>query len=400
MYLLGSLVAFIILIGILVVVHEFGHYYIARRNGVKIEVFSFGFGPEIFGWTDDLGTRWKVSWIPLGGYVRMFGDADASSARADKAILAKASDELKKQSIYNKTPWQRLAISIAGPAANIAFAFLLLVFLGMISGVPYLPTKVGDVKEDSLAQKIGIAKNDQIISINDIELSEFNNLRSVIVNEGKRGDLRIKILRQHDDGTSETFVLTARPEMDEAGHIKPLGIKPSKIEYMKLGFFQGIRHSCYEIYSASAMLIQGLASFVFGGGSKEDMGSIISIGYLAGESLRNGIADFIFVMALLSINLGVINLLPIPVLDGGHILFSLIEGIRGRPVSEKVQEYSFFVGLAIVLSLMAISTWSDVKRFKIFTWFDNKIVSQVTGTSPHNAKSNTNPDNDTAKAQR
>lgn len=352
-------VPFLIVLTILVFVHELGHYLVARYNKVKIEVFSIGFGPELFGWHDKAGTRWKLSMIPLGGYVRMYGDADASS-RPDTDSLKKMSVEEKSESLHSKPVSQRMAVSAAGPFANFLFAIIILSGLFMIKGEPFMPASVGGVVPGKIAEKAGLREGDQIISLNSVAAKDFHHLRDLIISN-KGQEVEVHFIR---DGVQQTTHVKM-VETDATGQEKPvgvMGIAPPLPEYLKVNPFQAVTHAIEKTWMTGVDALTGIGQMITGKRSSEELGGILSIGDMAGKSAKGGVAALFFFMAFLSINLGLINLLPIPVLDGGHLLFYAIEGIRGKPVPEKIQEYAFMAGLALVLGIMLMSTWNDVVR--------------------------------------
>jgi len=352
-------IPFLIVLTILVFVHELGHYLVARYNKVKVEVFSIGFGPEVFGWYDKAGTRWKFSIIPLGGYVRMFGDADASS-RADTQALKKMSEEESNQSLHNKRVSQRMAVSVAGPFANFLFAIIVLASLFIIKGEPVIPTVVGGVVPGKIAEKSGIREGDNILSLNGVMVKDFHDLRNEITkNKGK--DITVRFIRHEVEQTLHVRMV----EVDDTGQEKPvgvMGISPSLPEYRPVNPLMAIILAVNKTWLTCTDALKGIGQMIIGQRSSEELGGILSIGDMAGKSARGGPAALFFFIAFLSINLGLINLFPIPVLDGGHLLFYGIEAIRGKPVPEKVQEYAFMVGLVIVLCIMLISTKNDVVR--------------------------------------
>lgn len=353
-------IPFLIILTILVFVHELGHYLVARYNKVTIEVFSIGFGPELFGWYDKAGTRWKFSMIPLGGYVKMYGDADASS-RPDTKSLKKMTKEQKANSLQSKRVGQRMAVSAAGPFANFLFAIVVLAGLFAIKGEPFMPATVGGVGPGKIAEKAGLKMGDKIISLNGVPAKDFHDLRNLIIgNKGK--DIDIRYLRESEEQTVHVKMV----EVDALGLEKPvgvMGIAPPLPEYRKISPLQAVTHAIEKTWITCVDTLIGIGQMIAGQRSSDDLGGILSIGDMAGKSAKGGIAALFFFMAFLSINLGLINLLPVPVLDGGHLLFYGIEGVLGKPVPEKIQEYAFMVGLAVVLSVMLLSTWNDVVRF-------------------------------------
>jgi len=352
-------IPFLIVLTVLVFVHELGHYLIARYNQVKIEVFSIGFGRELFGWNDKSGTRWKVSMIPLGGYVRMYGDADASS-RPDAESLEKMSATEKSMSLHSKRVGQRMAVVVAGPLANFLLAIVILTGIFIVKGEPIIPATIGAVIPGKIAEKAGLKEGDNILSLNGALTKDFHALRDVIVNN-KGKDVDVLFVRA---GTEQTIHFKM-VETDDEGHEKPvgvMGIAPSLPEYHKVNPFLAVTHATERTFTICVDALTGIGQMIVGKRSSEELGGLLSIGDMAGKSAKGGVASLLFFMAFLSINLGLINLLPIPVLDGGHLLFYSIEGIRGKPVPEKIQEYAFMAGLAVVLSVMLMSTWNDVVR--------------------------------------
>jgi regulator of sigma E protease len=352
-------IPFLIVLTVLVFFHELGHFLVARYNKVKIEVFSIGFGPEIFGWNDSKGTRWKISAIPLGGYVRMFGDADASS-RPDSDAIEKMTEEEKAQTLQSKRVSQRLAISAAGPAANFLFAIVVFTALFSIKGEPFLPATVGGVTPGKIAEKAGLKEGDKILSLNEESPKDFYGLRDLII-KNKGNDVNIRISRNGE----EKAIHFKMVETNEKGEEKPvgvIGVKPPEPIFNKIGIAQAFTHSVENTWMISVNTLAGIGQIITGKRSSDELGGILSIGDMAGKSAKGGIASFLVFMCLLSINLALLNLFPIPVLDGGHILIDSIEGIRGKPLSEKAKNYAFMGGLMFVLSIMLLSTWNDIVR--------------------------------------
>jgi regulator of sigma E protease len=353
------IIPFLIVLTLLVFVHEMGHYLVARYNKVKIEVFSIGFGPELFGWHDSAGTRWKFSLIPLGGYVRMYGDADPSS-RADKDRLNTMKPEDRELTLHAKRLSQRMAVVSAGPIANFLLAIAILTGLFAVVGEPVLTTTIGSIIPGKLADKAGLREGDKILALNGQKATDFYGLRQLIIdNRGK--DVAIDYLR---NGQKANIALKM-VESDTAGHEKPvgvMGIAPSLPEYRRVNPALAMGHAIKTTWVTCRDALAGMGQMIMGKRSSEELGGILSIGNMAGKSAKGGLASLLSFMAFLSINLGLVNLLPIPVLDGGHLLFYIIEGIRGKPVSGKIQEYAFMGGFALVVSIMLMSTWNDVAR--------------------------------------
>jgi regulator of sigma E protease len=360
---------FLIVLTVLVFVHEFGHYAIARWNGVRIDVFSIGFGPELFGWWDSAGTRWKFSTIPLGGYVKMFGDSDASSGQPLPGLDRLAQGE-RNVSFHYKRLGQRAAIVAAGPAANFAFAIVVLTVLFMTFGQPYTPAEVGQVQPGSAAEQGGIRAGDVILSIDGQAVARFEDVQQAVrMNPG----VAMAIAVGRDAKTLTLQVTPARTEVtDRFGNryeIGLLGIARSGMEYIKRDPVTALYQAVGETWNLSASTLQAMWQMVKGTRTTDELGGPLRIAQMSGEVARGGIAPVLTFMALLSVSLGLINLFPVPILDGGHLLFYAAEAIRGRPLGQKAQEYGFRIGLALVLTLMVFTTWNDLVHIGIKGWF-------------------------------
>lgn len=359
------LVPFLIVLTLLVFVHELGHYWVARRNGVRVEVFSIGFGPELFGWNDRAGTRWKFSAIPLGGYVKFFGDADAASTPG--AELPEMTAEEKAVSFHHKRLGQRAAIVAAGPIANFLFAIVLYVALFMFVGQPFTPPEVGGVVPESAAERADIRAGDRIIRINGEPIERFEDIQR-IVQLNLDQPLAIDVRR---DGRE--VALNATPtvtsETDRLGNrirVARLGIRGGGIEFVRHGPVDAVWRAVSETYTQSAATLQALGQIIVGRRSSDELGGPIRIAQMSGEVAQGGVTYLMAFMAILSINLGLINLFPVPLLDGGHLLFYAFEGLRGRPLGQRAQEYGFRVGMVLVFSLMIFATWNDLVHLRVF----------------------------------
>jgi len=365
---------FLIVLTILVFVHEFGHYAIARWNGVRVEVFSIGFGPELFGWWDSAGTRWKFSTVPLGGYVKMFGDSDASSGLPVPGLARLAQAE-RDVSFHYKRLGQRAAIVAAGPAANFAFAIVVLAALFMTFGQPFTPAEVGQVQAGSAAEQAGIQAGDVIVSIGGQVVARFEDVQQAVrMNPGVAMPIAVR-----RDGTTVTLQVTpARTEVtDRFGNhyeIGLLGIARSGMEYVKRDPLTALYQAVGETWNLSASTLQAMWQMVKGTRTTDELGGPLRIAQMSGEVARGGVAPVLTFMALLSVSLGLINLFPVPVLDGGHLLYYAAEAIRGKPLGQKAQEFGFRIGLALVLTLMVFTTWNDL-RLNGFFKFVKGLVS-------------------------
>jgi regulator of sigma E protease len=362
---LTYIVPFLIILTVLVFVHELGHYLIARWNGVRIEVFSIGFGPEVFGWWDRAGTRWKFSTIPLGGYVKMFGDSDASSGLPVPGIARLAPAE-RDVSFHYKRLGQRAAIVAAGPAANFLFAVAVLAILFTTYGQPFTPAEVGQVQPGSAAEQGGIHPGDVIVSIDGSAVQRFEDVQQIVrLNPGV--PMTIGVRR---DGQEQTLNVTpSRTELtDRFGNhyqIGLLGIARSGMEYVKRDPASAIIQAGTETWDLSVSTLKAMWQIIIGTRATDELGGPLRIAQMSGEVAQGGVVAVLWFMAVLSINLGLINLFPVPVLDGGHLLFYAAEAVRGKPLGQRAQEYGFRIGLALVLTLMVFATWNDLVHLRI-----------------------------------
>ncbi len=441
--------AFILVLSILVFVHEWGHYIVARMCGVRVNMFSIGFGKEIWGFNDKNGTRWKLSLIPLGGYVQLFGDTDPASAGHSDAIededgeVREMTEEEKEVAFFTKPVWQRAAVVFAGPAINYLFAIMLLTGLYVTYGKPVSPPTAAAIMAESSADEHGFAPHDVIVSIDGKHISSFGDIRRemMVALDGerhfvvKRDDELIDIMAKpkrleiedkfgfkssigllgllsaehgisisgitHIEGNEvkssaealagiksrldKTFTISTKrgddiktmtisPVSDMNSHLGTstsveeevlyLSNLPAKT-YSPHTLMTAIQSAINESYVMTRSSLEALWQMVVGVRSATELGGIIRIGAIAGDMAQQGMVPLILLMALLSINLGFINLLPIPMLDGGHLLFYFFESILGRPVPEKFQEYAFRAGFFFIIGLMAFANLNDIYQLII-----------------------------------
>ena len=355
-------IPFLFVLTVLVFVHELGHYLVARWNGVRVEVFSIGFGPEIFGWTDKAQTRWKFSAIPLGDYVKMFGDVNAASM-PDSAV-AEMSPEDRAVAFPTKRLGQRAWIVAAGPLANFIFAILLFAGLYVFVGQPFTPPLAGAIQEDSAAEAAGLKDGDKFLSINGEAIERFEDIQRIVrVSAGE--PLEVVVLR--DD---EEITVTATPKLekftDNLGNeheIGLLGIQGGAPVFIQRNPATAIWLATKETVSLIGAIFDAVGQIIVGTRKADELGGPLRIAEISGQAAEMGILAVVQFMAIISINLGLINLFPIPVLDGGHLLFYAFEAVRGRPLGERAQEYGFRIGLALVLGLMVFVTWNDIIHF-------------------------------------
>ncbi|PCI51342.1 MAG: RIP metalloprotease RseP [Alphaproteobacteria bacterium] len=363
-------ISFLAMLSILVFVHEWGHFIIARLNGVRVDVFSIGFGREVWGRTDKKGTRWKICYIPLGGYVKFFGDASAAST--PEIGLDAMSAEDRKVSFYHKRLHQRAAIVFAGPIANFIFAILILATFFYLYGQVNTPAVVSQVVQGSAAEEAGLQQGDVIVAVDGSEIKRFNDLRiEVLYSSGESID--VDVLR-HDKIIS--LVLTPRltkierdgePVLDDSGkqlELYQIGIQNSEeVVILEHNIGSALWAGVLETRVILIQSLRGIRQMIVGTRSVKELSGPIGIAKIAGESAKRGIDFWIRVMALVSISLGMINLFPIPLLDGGHLLFYGFEAVLGRKLSEKTQEFGFRIGLVFILGLMMLATFNDILKF-------------------------------------
>ena len=341
---INNIVPFIIILTILVFVHELGHYLVARMNGVKVEVFSIGFGKELFGITDKTGTRWKFSLIPLGGYVKMHGDMDAASTKK------KQKDVNKKETFYNKSLSQRSFILFAGPAANFIFSLLVLIFMNIYYGHSIQKPIISEVENDSPAFISGLMVNDIILSVNDNEISDLISLKKEI---SKFNNSEVNIKFSRNDKVEDTIVMVRDNR---------IGIRGT-VETKKLNFVDSCYVSVKQIAYFINATLKGIFEMINGSRGTEDLGGPIRIAELSGDFWSKGLESTLWFMMIISLNLGLINLFPIPMLDGGHLLLNLVEFINGGPLKPKFLEIVHTFGFVLLIGLMIFATYNDITRF-------------------------------------
>lgn len=357
------LIPFLVLLGVLVFVHELGHFIVARLCGVKVEEFSVGFGKEIWGFNDKKGTRWKIAMIPLGGFVKMFGDGDASSSTADETAK-ELSDEDKKHSFIYQPPSKKLMIALSGPLANYLFAVLVFAGVFFFVGRVQFPAVIGSVIEGGAAAEAGVMPQDRVLKLNGIEIENFADLqREVEMVVGGIANLEIE-----RGGEIINLPVKLRPiEIEENGEEKKkvlLGVRSitvSMCDYRGMPLWESLTAAVDETWTMTTTTLRGVGQMITGQRSGKDVGGVIRIAEMTGDiSKQHSAVNFLMFMALLSINLGLINLFPIPVLDGGQVVISFVEMVIRRELNDKVKEYMFRVGLALILALLIFATWNDL----------------------------------------
>ena len=363
---LNFLIPFLVLILIVVFIHEYGHYYFAKRYGVGVTDFSIGFGKEIFGWNDKSGTRWKICWIPLGGYVKFFGDRNVFSQADHEEVLKKYSEEERKKLFILKPLYQRVLIVFGGPLANFLLAFVIFFSIYTFVGKDFTPAIVNEVQKDSPAMVGGLKQNDIILEIDGNKVKSILDV-SKYITMSTDDLIDFKVKRSYDE-----LILKIKPNMvlgeDGLGNkinkrivgIK-LGAYNNEINHVKLGPAQSIYHAANEVYYVSVSSLKYIGAMIFGKADTSQLGGPIRIAKISGQVAEFGVLAFISMMAYISISLGLVNLFPIPLLDGGHLMFYAFESILGRPLSQKTQEGFFRIGMFLLITLMLFTTINDLK---------------------------------------
>lgn len=357
--LLLTIVAFLLLLGPLVFIHELGHYLAGRWFGVKAEAFSIGFGREIFGFTDRLGTRWKFGWLPLGGYVRFAGDMGPASEPS--AEWLQLPPEERKRTFQAKPVWQRAIIVFAGPFVNFVVAVLILGGFALAYGDSRTSTLIGLVAPNSAAATAGLRPGDRVVAIDGRAMQWFDDLgRYTQIRPGEpvsiaieRGGTRLAV-------GATIGALEQRDRFGNRYQIGRLGIGPAEVVRVPVSIVEAPLVGLRRTGETVTMMVETLGQIVTGRRSVKELGGPIKIAQVAGQQFTLGVEPFVLLAALISINLGFINLLPVPMLDGGHLLFYAVEAVRRRPVSVRAQEWAFRGGLAMILALFLVVTFNDV----------------------------------------
>lgn len=363
--LLLTLLAFVLVIGPLVFVHEMGHYLAGRLFGVKADAFAIGFGREVAGWTDRRGTRWKIGWMPLGGYVKFAGDMNAAG-RASAEWLALPPEE-RAQTFQSKPVWQRAIIVAAGPVVNFVLAILILGAFAVAYGDARTPTLVGQAIPGTVAEAAGLRSGDRVTAIGGREMATFEDMvRYVKIRAGER--VRIDYVRGGQAAQVDATIGT-QVQRDRFGNeykVGLLGISPAAPVIEPVGLLEAPAVAVGRTAQIVQMMVETIGQIITGRRSMKELGGPLAIAKVSGEQISLGRDAFVFLIALVSINLGFINLLPVPMLDGGHLMFYAIEAVRRRPVSEAAQEWAYRGGLAAVLALMLLVTFNDLGNFGVW----------------------------------
>lgn len=380
-YLLYMIPAFIFVLTIVVFFHELGHFSVARLFGVKIDTFSIGFGPEIFGWNDRHGTRWKVSWIPLGGYVKFWGDENAASLPDREALermKAEAGSEYKKN-FHFKPLWQRALVVVAGPLANFVLTIIIFGLLFSVFGETLIRARVTAVQPNSVAAAAGFQPGDIIREAGGEKIRGFRDLKLavtlgvaedmkfVVERHGKRVILHAKpALAVNKDSFGNSYkggrLGIVGPELDVTGR----SLDPDDNIRVRYGPLGAVARGVEQTRTILASTFSYIGGIFAGRHDADQLGGPLRIAQASGQAAQRGPLALIGFIAFVSVSIGLINLMPIPVLDGGHLVYYAYEAAAGRPMSEKMQEIGFRIGLAVVLGLMIFATRNDLSSFGVF----------------------------------
>jgi len=361
---LGYLIPFLFILTLVVFFHELGHFVIARRCGVRVLVFSIGFGPELFGFNDRHGTRWKVSAIPLGGYVKFFGDENAASV-PDPVALAAMTEEDRRHSFIHQRVRARAAIVVAGPIANFLLAIVIFAALFMVFGKPSTSPRVDAVQPGSAAEIAGFKPGDLVLTIDGRSIESFPDMQQVVSTsagemltfEVDRGGVRVTL----------KAVPALRESKDRFGNVHRIGVlgitrspSPDDTHFQPVGPLKAFELGAQRTWFVVERTLSYIGGVISGREAADQLGGPIRIAQVSGQVASEGLPSLFSLAAVLSVSIGLLNLFPVPLLDGGHLLFYGIEAVRGKPLSERAQEVGFRIGLAIVVMLMIFATYNDI----------------------------------------
>jgi len=360
----GYLVPFLFVLTLVVFFHELGHFLVARRCGVRVLVFSIGFGPELFGFNDRHDTRWKVSAIPLGGYVKFFGDENAASV-PDPVALAAMTEEERRHSFVHQPVARRAAIVVAGPLANFVLAIAIFAALFMVFGKPSTSPRVDAVQPGSAAEAAGFKPGDLVLAINGRSIESFPDMQQIVSTsagetlefEVDRGGLKVAL----------KATPTLRESKDRFGNVHRIGVlgitrspSPEDTHFQPVGPVKALELGVQRTWFVVERTLSYIGGVISGREAADQLGGPIRIAQVSGQVATEGLPSLFSLAAVLSVSIGLLNLFPVPLLDGGHLLFYGIEAARGRPLSERAQEVGFRIGLAIVVMLMIFATYNDL----------------------------------------
>ena len=375
---LSYILPFVALIVVVVFIHEYGHYYFAKRYGVGVTDFSIGFGKEMFGWNDKSGTRWKVCVVPLGGYVKFFGDRNVYSQADNEKIIKEYSKEDQDKLFVLKPLYQRALIVFGGPLANFLLAILIFFSVYTFAGKDFTPAVINEVQKDSPAMVAGLKDNDIVVSIDGNEVTSIMEVsKYIMMSTDEFINFTVNRYDQNLTFRVKPNIVEGEDNLGNKISKRMIGIKlgayNNEVNHVKLGPTKALFYAVNEVYYVSTSSLKYIGSMLTGNGDTSQLGGPIRIAKISGQVAEFGILPFISLMAYISISLGLINLFPIPMLDGGHLMFYGIEKVLGRPLSQKTQEGFFRIGMFLLLSLMFFTTFNDLKDVGLFKFFNNYI---------------------------
>ena len=366
----GYIVPFVFVLTIVVFFHELGHFWVARRCGVSVETFSIGFGRSLLSWKDRHGTDWQIGWIPLGGYVKFSGDENAASV-PDSEKLHSMSDDERGKSLHFKPLWQRVAVVSAGPIANFILAIVIFSALFMSFGQQIVRPIIAQVIEDSAAARAGFTGGDRIIAIDGNQVDGFNDVQRVVT---VNADQNLTFTIERGNALMDIVATPERVlERDRFGNefkIGRLGVSAAassdSVTMRKFGPIDAVVKATEETYFIIEQTFVMIGRIITGRESVDVLGGPIKIAQISGQTATLGLIALIHLTAVISVSIGLINLFPIPMLDGGHLMFYAYEGVFGKPMSQRVQDIGMRVGLGMVLTLFVFVTWNDLSQLGIF----------------------------------
>ncbi len=361
---LGYLIPFLFVLTLVVFFHELGHFLVARRCGVRVLVFSIGFGPELFGFNDRHGTRWKLCAVPLGGYVKFFGDENAASV-PDAAALAAMTDEERRHSFVHQSVARRAAVVVAGPVANFLLAIVIFAALFMVFGKPSTSPRVDAVQPGSAAEAAGFQPGDLVLTIDGRPVESFPDMQQ-IVSTSAGETLVFKVDR---GGVKVTLkaIPTLKESKDRFGNVHRIGVlgitrspSPDDTHFQPVGPLKALELGVQRTWFVVERTLSYIGGVISGREAADQLGGPIRIAQVSGQVATEGLPSLFSLTAVLSVSIGLLNLFPVPLLDGGHLLYYAIEAVRGKPLSDRAQEVGFRIGLAIVVMLMIFATYNDL----------------------------------------
>ena len=353
-----TLLAFICALGPLVFFHELGHYLVARAFRIPAETFSIGFGREILGWTDRLGTRWKIAWLPLGGYVKFVGDMTPASNPAEMESIP---PELRDKAFQLRPVWQRFLVVLAGPLANFVLAIAIFAAFLAAVGMPATSNVVAQVLQGSAAEQAGLKPGDRILRIGGTETPTFEDISNIVlIRPGATTVVTVERSGRELDLPLTIKSAKVRDPFGQELRVGRMGILGGERTYVDVPASQLVPAAATYTFKLTVGMIDGLWQIITGRLDRNEVGGPIKIAQIAGQQASLGLLPFVQLLALFSINLGFINLLPVPMLDGGHLFFYAVEAVRKRPLSERALEWAFRGGLALILALVVFTTVNDL----------------------------------------